>query len=343
MQRGAVRRVDRALEHLRPVAVDVDLDDAGANCGRGRPCRRLEVGHLFAAAHPDPDEAAGLAAWIGLVPELSARARFRAARTACRRRCPRRRSSSRGTGSAARTPRCGRARARRAGAGSARRARRAARRCRETRPDPRRAGARAPASPSGSADFLRQARGKPMLAHQAAHRRVAFDAAQAGHSLRSGQHGSSAMARPHDAAGCHPARHNIRSLSKCYQLDTGCRELARGRLRIRDGARARPRRASFACPPWRLGLADAERDRFAAIAARRRRGGKIAEDIHTLRACATPKAPSCRHSRPGPPRGAGSLRAFAQVFAVQRPRANAIATSSRSSAKRTAAAARASL
>ena len=77
VQARAVRRVDRALEHLRPVARDVHLDDADARFARRRPGRRLEFAHRLARTHPDPEEAAAFAYRIGLVllPEARRRAR----------------------------------------------------------------------------------------------------------------------------------------------------------------------------------------------------------------------------------------------------------------------------
>jgi hypothetical protein len=69
MQVRAVRGIDRAFEHLRPVAVDVHLDDAGANAGEA-PTRAARKRRCGGIAHPDPDEATRLAARVG--PMLAA-------------------------------------------------------------------------------------------------------------------------------------------------------------------------------------------------------------------------------------------------------------------------------
>ena len=76
MQAGAMRRIDRPFEHLRPVAADVHFHDARADVGRGRPRRRLEVAHLVRRSHPHPHEAAGLAARIHPVSDLFREHRF---------------------------------------------------------------------------------------------------------------------------------------------------------------------------------------------------------------------------------------------------------------------------
>ena len=67
MQRRAVRRIDRPFQYLRPIAIDANLDDAGANRGRGCPCGGLEFARRGRIAHPDPDETARLAARIAPV------------------------------------------------------------------------------------------------------------------------------------------------------------------------------------------------------------------------------------------------------------------------------------
>src|SRR5207237_10934837 len=68
------------FEHLRPVALGPYLDDRVADAVLRRPCRRLELAHLFGRAHPDPDEAARLSSRVGpgLLPQPLRRAgRFR--------------------------------------------------------------------------------------------------------------------------------------------------------------------------------------------------------------------------------------------------------------------------
>src|SRR5215467_10643293 len=67
MEARAVRGIDGAFENLRPVAIDLNLDDAGPDAGRGRPRRRLEIARLLCGSHPHPNEATGFAAWIGRV------------------------------------------------------------------------------------------------------------------------------------------------------------------------------------------------------------------------------------------------------------------------------------
>ena len=56
-----MRRVDRAFQHLRPVARRVHLDDCVLDAGLGRPGRRLELAHLLFRSKPRPHEAAGFA------------------------------------------------------------------------------------------------------------------------------------------------------------------------------------------------------------------------------------------------------------------------------------------
>ena len=67
MQARTMRGIDRALEHLRPIAGGVNLDDADLRIGRGRPGRRLEFAHGFGRTHVNPDKAAALARRIGFV------------------------------------------------------------------------------------------------------------------------------------------------------------------------------------------------------------------------------------------------------------------------------------
>ena len=61
VQARAVRRVDRAFEHLRPVARRVHLHDRVADAGLRRPGRRLELPHLVLRPEPCPDETGGFA------------------------------------------------------------------------------------------------------------------------------------------------------------------------------------------------------------------------------------------------------------------------------------------
>ena len=74
MQRGGMRRIDRAFEDLRPVAVDMDLGNGNARAGIGLEHGRLPLRHGFGRTHPDPDKARALAHGIGLVLDLFSKA-----------------------------------------------------------------------------------------------------------------------------------------------------------------------------------------------------------------------------------------------------------------------------
>src|SRR3979409_2551526 len=70
MQARAMRGIDRALHHLRPLARRVHLDDADAGVPRRSPVRRLEFAETFLRPHIDPDDAAAFADGIGFVLAL---------------------------------------------------------------------------------------------------------------------------------------------------------------------------------------------------------------------------------------------------------------------------------
>jgi hypothetical protein len=69
MQAGGVRRVDLAFEDLRPIAAHPDLGGADARIRHRRESGCLEFAHLLGRAHVGPYEPAGLARWVGLVPD----------------------------------------------------------------------------------------------------------------------------------------------------------------------------------------------------------------------------------------------------------------------------------
>ena len=77
VQAGRMRRVDLALEHLRPVAINMNLQRRHARIRRRRKSGRLEFRHGRQVAHVDPHKAAGFAHRIGarldLVVDLGAR------------------------------------------------------------------------------------------------------------------------------------------------------------------------------------------------------------------------------------------------------------------------------
>ncbi len=157
------------------------------------------------------------------VLHLLARGNSRAARKACRRHCLRRRSSSRDTGSA------GPHSSLRPKASDARRCGQ----CSSTHAEPALAVAEGDQifaeQPNAHRravrlrDFLRHARGKPMLTHQRAHRRIAFDAAQ-----QVVVRGSACIFRVPSwlAPACISShcRHKIRYLSKDTEFHDPCRE-----------------------------------------------------------------------------------------------------------------------
>ena len=137
--------VDAAFHRLQPVAF---LQPLGRETLFGRHGGELPLRQRAAAlgrAHVGPEHAAALDQRIALQFDALAEAALATARTA--RRCTgrSRRTSSRGRGSAARSPRCGRTRARRRGARRTRRSGRAGPCCRETPPGARTAASRAPA------------------------------------------------------------------------------------------------------------------------------------------------------------------------------------------------------
>ncbi len=87
---------------VRSCMIDTLASGVGAQAGGSN------AGMLGCRSHVDPHEAASFLRRVGLVLHASRQTRFPSARTASRPRCRPRRTSSRDTGSAARTPRCGR-------------------------------------------------------------------------------------------------------------------------------------------------------------------------------------------------------------------------------------------
>ena len=118
MQPTEMRGVDVAFQRLQPVALALGESDGELAL---RQQRRLDLRHrrrLLALAHVDPDHAGALGHLVGLGVHLLRGSPARAAGSACRRSCHRRRTSSRDRRSACRLPRCGRRTARRSDAGS---------------------------------------------------------------------------------------------------------------------------------------------------------------------------------------------------------------------------------
>ena len=70
MQARAVRGVDRAFEHLRPITRQDRLGSAHACLGTWRPCRWPKFGHRFFRAHVRPHEACPFPGRVGLVLDL---------------------------------------------------------------------------------------------------------------------------------------------------------------------------------------------------------------------------------------------------------------------------------
>src|SRR5215207_7550644 len=67
MQARAVGGIDRAFEHLGPIARDMHLHDGYTRGGSGRPDGRIELAEFFRGTHVGPDEAAALARRIGFL------------------------------------------------------------------------------------------------------------------------------------------------------------------------------------------------------------------------------------------------------------------------------------
>ena len=125
VQEGEMRGVERAFDRLRPVAL---LQLLRHEAVRRRQAAELQLRHFrhrpapgLARPHVRPDDAAVFARRVGLQPDRLVIAASRAAHWAVRAACLRCRTSSRGTRSGSRSPRCGRSTGWRRGAGSANR------------------------------------------------------------------------------------------------------------------------------------------------------------------------------------------------------------------------------